>query len=163
MSLQLLSSSFRLDHHCQGLRRFLLGFKLPGHKDSCIYFFVTFGLFSYSEENLWPSLRSWVLRSLSISLSYSSFPQSWPVSLSPMKKHPTAWCCHLHASKLDSIELFLSSYRYHEAKLFNLGFTRPDLFSAAVTVVPLGVSTICTQKFLELNHQFKLQDSTLVY
>ncbi len=121
-SLQILSSSVRLDGKCwwtaifRSLQRCSIGFKSGlwlGHSrtvtellwsHSFVILAVCLGSLSCWKVNLQPSLRSWALWrrfSSRISLSFRPFPRLQPVVLSlQLKNTPTAWCCHHHASLL---------------------------------------------------------------
>ncbi len=123
-SLQILSSSVRLDGKrwwtaiFRSLQRCSIGFKSGlwlGHSrtvtellwsHSFVILAVCLGSLSCWKVNLWPSLRSWALwrrfsSRISLYLAAFIFPSiatSRPVPAA--EKHPTAWCCHHHASLL---------------------------------------------------------------
>ena len=121
-SLQILSSSVRLDGECRctaifrSPQRCYIRFKLGlwlGHSwtftdlsqsHSSIVLAAGLGSLSFWKVNFGPSMRSWALwrrfspRISLCTLLHSSFPRSWPVShFLPLKNISTS-CCHHHAS-----------------------------------------------------------------
>ncbi len=122
-SLQILSSSVRLDGKCwwtaifRSLQRCSIGFKSGlwlGHSrtvtellwsHSFVILAVCLGSLSCWKVNLRPSLRSWALcrrfsSRISLYLAAFIFPSIAIVLSLQLKNTPTAWCCHHHASLL---------------------------------------------------------------
>ena len=117
-SLQILSSSFRLDgERCctatsRSLQRCSIGFKSGlwlGHSrtfrdlsrsHSCVFLIVCLGFLSCCKVNLWPDHSGAGFHQGTLcTLLRSSLPRSWLVSQFILLKNiPTAWCCHHHAS-----------------------------------------------------------------
>ena len=148
-SLQILSSSVRMDgEHCctaifRSLQRLSIGFKSGlwlgysrtfrelSRSDSCVALTVCLELLSCWKVNLHPSLRSWVLWSRLSSRIYMYFaPFNFASILSPS---PCRWKTtpqHDNAPNMlhhRDVARFLPDVTLViQAKVFNLGFIRPE-------------------------------------